>query len=93
MKCALEMHIYMENLNEIYFILTTKIDRCDHRNWGGRPIAIAAELSSVMVVVVVVAVKADIVIVLVLVMIIAKAECVFGDYASVNTNLPVLHFS
>lgn len=87
MKCALEMHIYMENLNEVYFILTTKIDRCDHSNWSGRPLAIAAEVGSGVVV------MADIVIVLVLVMIMAKVECVFGDYASVNTNLPVLHFS
>lgn len=39
MKCALEMHIYMDNLNEVYFILTTKIDRCDHSNWSGRSIA------------------------------------------------------
>lgn len=84
------MHIYMENLNEVYFILTTKIDRCDHSNWSGRPLAIAAEVGSVVVVV---GVIADIVIVLVLVMIMAKVECVFGDYASVNTNLPVLHFS
>lgn len=87
MKCALEMHIYMENLNERYFILTTKIDRCDHSNWSGRPLAIAAEVVSVVVA------MADIVIVLVLVMIMAKVECVFGDYASVSTNLPVLHFS
>lgn len=49
MKCALEMHIYMENLNEVYFILTTKIDRCDHSNWSGRPLATAAEIGSVVV--------------------------------------------